>query len=379
MKLQEALKDDIFNLPIERTNYFPSHLETIYSRYIDLLSSVKGKYADAVKLHLTEISSTCTNILEISKLILDGRSIQAYKKLDDLFNQIEDFLVPPASKNVIVPNNHFFYFKARESDGTHFKRDDMFHVPFEKRYSVQTNRFSVPGLPCIYLANSAYTCWEELGRPQLSKLYVSAFKEHRVNLKFLDLTPTAIELTKWHLSMKGTKAKRFRSEIFIENHLKRSLLLHPLLIACYTRVQDPNATFKPEYILPQLLMQWVVTHDHLHGIEYLSTRSLAVTKPTYGNMEKAINYALPVRNVSETGYCKTLTSYLKLTEPLSWELLNIKKPNFLNDITTSTKTYDYNRYEIQLDASGAIPYWESAFGYIEKELRCMELLPLSST
>lgn len=41
------------------------------------------------------------------------------------------------------------------------------------RERIGSQRFSVPGVPCLYLGKSVYTCWRELGQPNDSEFYVS--------------------------------------------------------------------------------------------------------------------------------------------------------------------------------------------------------------
>ena len=60
-------------------------------------------------------------------------------------------------------------YKCRENSKLfHFSKDEMFHIPYEKRNLVGNQRFSLSGLPCLYLGGSSYICWEELGRKDLS-------------------------------------------------------------------------------------------------------------------------------------------------------------------------------------------------------------------
>lgn len=55
------------------------------------------------------------------------------------------------------------------------KAKDMFHIPLDKRGLVETQKFSVPGYPYLYLANNVYGCWEEMGRPDFGTVMVSKF------------------------------------------------------------------------------------------------------------------------------------------------------------------------------------------------------------
>ena len=51
----------------------------------------------------------------------------------------------------------------------------MFHIPFNKRGKVETQRYSAPGYPCLYLGSSVNACWEELGQPRFDDMMVSRF------------------------------------------------------------------------------------------------------------------------------------------------------------------------------------------------------------
>ena len=48
-------------------------------------------------------------------------------------------------------------YKCRENSKLfHFSKDEMFHIPYEKRNLVGNQRFSLSGLPCLYLGGSSY-------------------------------------------------------------------------------------------------------------------------------------------------------------------------------------------------------------------------------
>ncbi|WP_293880615.1 MULTISPECIES: hypothetical protein [unclassified Sphingobacterium] len=49
-------------------------------------------------------------------------------------------------------------------------KEDLFHIPFDKRSLVSTQRFSISGLPSLYLANSIYVAWEEMKRPSMNEV-----------------------------------------------------------------------------------------------------------------------------------------------------------------------------------------------------------------
>lgn len=93
------------------------------------------------------------------------------------------------------------------------------------------------------------------------------------------------------------------------------LYWYPLIAACsYIRVnkQDP---FAAEYIIPQLLMQWIRNEsdsEKLIGIRYFSCASERAS-------ELGFNYVFPVsgeKDLHYNKYCKVLADAFKLTTPL---------------------------------------------------------------
>ena len=46
-------------------------------------------------------------------------------------------------------------YKARESKSNYlYGKDELFHIPYDKRNKIGNQRFSVSGMPCLYLASS---------------------------------------------------------------------------------------------------------------------------------------------------------------------------------------------------------------------------------
>lgn len=167
MTLLEILERPIFNFPLRPDEYFPQYLSEIYDKYLDLLKSVRGEYHDIIEDNLNDVQKNCKFILSITENIFLGKTVDASNQFSNLMADLERYLIKE-DKNFQSPiPKHLF--KARNTNGQTFGLGDMFHVPFEKRHLIPTSRFSLPGLPCLYLANSIYTCWEELDRPNLLK------------------------------------------------------------------------------------------------------------------------------------------------------------------------------------------------------------------
>ena len=185
------------------------------------------------------------------------------------------------------------------------KAKDMFHVPLDKRGLVATQRYSVPGYPCLYLAHNVYGCWEEMGRPDFGTVMVSKFVS-QTEFKVLDLRIPS--KTKWDANM------------------EKCVLFFPLVLASMVQVKNNKDTYKPEYLIPQLLTEWVISHnrdksgpdDEILGIMYTSAqKNDDFNFPDYSYD----NYAIPVlKPLSSKKYCNRLESIFHLTAPTYYDL-----------------------------------------------------------
>ena len=115
-------------------------------------------------------------------------------------------------------------YRLRTGPLTQLTQRDLFHIPFEKRQLVASQRYSIPGLPSLYLASSLWIAWEELGRPALASIHASRF-EGKGNLRVLDFG--------WSPSLAGlsTFGHSDGAETFGE-FAKGQAIIWPLIAAC---------------------------------------------------------------------------------------------------------------------------------------------------
>jgi len=202
-------------------------------------------------------------------------------------------------------------------------RKDIFHIPFEKRRLVSNQRYSVTGLPCLYLGSSIWICWDELGRPDLNDVFVSRFRlAERTRVLDFQLPPRAMrEVFKYVQSQsKANTLPPFASEVlsrYNEKVMAAYIICWPLIAACSIRVDSEGRSFFPEYIVPQLLLQWVTKDPEVDGIRYFSTRSLL--QDYYINA----NCVFPAREIKPKGCCSRLKKKFHLTTPIPWEILQL--------------------------------------------------------
>ena len=227
------------------------------------------------------------------------------------------------------------------------KPKDMFHIPLDKRGLVLTQRYSVPGYPCLYLAHRVYGCWEEMGRPDFGTTMISKFEAQK-DFKMLDL--------------------RVPSKDDWDTDMVRYMSFFPLVIASMVQVKNNKDTYKPEYLIPQLLTEWIISKNRedkvdgeILGIVYTSSQKnddFAFPDDSFDN------YAIPVlKPLDSKKYCKRLIDYFKLTPPTYYDLEVLRQGENFSVGSFDLKGYEQKEENIKF----------SHFGVMEKFLDAKEL------
>mgnify|MGYP005793389377 CR=1 FL=1 len=60
---------------------------------------------------------------------------------------------------------NIYFMKGKGDPSNVYSAKDMLHLPKRLRAKSSNYRFSIPGNPSLYLANSSYGCWIETGFP----------------------------------------------------------------------------------------------------------------------------------------------------------------------------------------------------------------------
>lgn len=211
--------------------------------------------------------------------------------------------------------NRFFRVRPTESysDMISDNADELFHIPISKRQHASNERFSLAGFPSLYLSTMLPLAWQETGYP--AKYYYSEYQyEHSYNkttgerdfdeeMQFISLySPNEINF--W-----GTSVKYSNFDLWLEV-LVRYLKTYPLVLACSFVNLNGSTPYKQEYIIPQMLMQWILRNsDKVQGVTYFSC--LETSAITDGWC--AYNIALPVLKP----YDNKMHS-IKLKERFNW-------------------------------------------------------------
>lgn len=321
MTLQQLYQETINLLPVKReSDDYRADLSKAFSMYSKIIEDID---ADV----LSQISEWTATKKRIEKLIEGIKlSVKHYYEgmYSTAFSVIRNQLLGHGEKIEgimdsiglhIVQADEDFYRGRTFENNRHKTYDDMFHIKLQERGKITTQRYSAPGYPCLYLGSTIFACWEELGEPKFDDLMISAYKATR-NFKLFDL-----RIPK-------------ESEFTLDN-LKNVLLRLPLIIACsfVLREKDKQANFKPEYIVPHLLIELIIKKSRddrkekridelVLGVIFTSTHisnDFMFPKRIYDNI------AIPALDISASdGYCNILSWTFKLTDPTCYEYEEIK-------------------------------------------------------
>ena len=228
------------------------------SQYVDTISKMRTVIIDILdEYHAGNIGSSYEKMKSIIFEMMAESSELAISTIQKsfAFNDVEDVL------NDSVPKTQIEFFRARTSDKyCIFERKEMLHIPFDMRGRVSSTRFSIPGLPCLYLATTSYCCWLELKTPTDYQFNVSSVRVNQER-KILNLTMTA-DLFE-HIVML-TETDKLANRYTIE-----ALKLWILSYASSFKIDADKRSFKEEYIITQLII--LVSKDlALDGVSYYS-------------------------------------------------------------------------------------------------------------
>ena len=305
-----------------------------------------------IQSEFENIEANNKKILQIISSYLLGKSGEAYDILENLmesnfYREKIEFLI---EKDNSFTNGDSKLLRIRVSEGQLTSREEMFHIPFSKRHLVANQRFSIAGLPCLYLGSSIYVCWLELGRKDFGKLWISGYRSQS-NFKLLNL---AYDI---NTILKQLENNEIDSEQFINY-----FCLLPLVMASSFQVKYPDAPFHEEYIIPSLLLQWITfKNKNIVGLKYTSTKLENYESPSFG-----INYVFPpIEITDEYDFCPNLKERFNLTNPLSWELMSILPPTNIGICGDSIKADNIEEALLR-------NYDMSRFGLIEDQVFNMD-------
>lgn len=250
---------------VKRDNeYFPKLKEMLFNLVSEIESNgAEKQIVDATRDYVEKITRSI-------ELYYQGNLVDAQLIVNEMITEFGE--VAPAvtdiNGSIAFPGgdpdySEVQFFRARLSENVvEFSANEMLHIPFNMRHVVKSERFSIPGLPCLYLGNSSYVCWVEMGCPA----------DHRFNVApvILDNSQKVLNLTVTISSLYAFKEEVHNmSEEEADKHVIDLLRLMILTFCTSYKVTEGNRNFKSEYIMPQMIML-ACKSSNLDGITYYS-------------------------------------------------------------------------------------------------------------
>lgn len=284
-----------FNLPIwiENHDEYDEVITREMKRYRDKLSSKRRWQEDPS--FLEEVDAVISHIQDAINSERRGETWKAQQEIHEIIDNYchERFFVNPMTSNFAFRGTAAFHDKDEDEmeprqrealtffrcrTGKFQKREDLYPLPSNKLSFCSAQRYSLAGIPCLYLATTTYCCWMEIGRPE--EFSASSYKptESGKKLRILNL---AFSQKQMHNLGKDSRA---------------AYLLFPLVMAVSVAVKNPraDANFRPEYTISHLVMR-CLREFGIAGVAYRSSRIDDVL-----GFPHTINLAIPVFDETKT-------------------------------------------------------------------------------
>lgn len=340
---KRLMEDKRLYLPIRWDGSdFSLTLENLLNYYIKKLESFpaeKGYCSNHVEVDVDKVKSVCGWLVKTVNYYLNGFPSKSYITFKHAMNCLMRNPLEVYQKTVMEqfeePGNHRgteerlkLFRVASVEDNRPYKRERVFHTPYNLRSKVSTCRYSIAGYPSLYLGTSLDLCCEEIQMNLQQGFVLASMFELEDNLEYSNTNIRVIELgvkPQDFVNVERTNERyerRISASLLESKNLRSAYLLwYPLIAACsYIRINKKDP-FAAEYIIPQLLMQWVRSeietnqdgeYDQLIGIRYFSCASVKAS-------DMGFDYVFPTsgqRKSDSLPYCAVLAKAFRLTNPV---------------------------------------------------------------
>lgn len=269
-----------------------------------------------MQINESEIIMFIDKLREIYLEWIDSDIVNAIKLFDELLKKY-DLL-----KYERVLREQDLFFKARKSDEI-LTKWDMFHIPFNKRYLIGNQRYSITGQPMLYIGSSIIDIAQEINQENLDGLKISMirFKE---KCKIYDL--------------KSKSSGEIMLDIFLgrECYSKSDFFKVILCSVCsfQKRQELRGYSFCEEYVIPQILAL-ILKREKFDGISYLSTKKMEnVIYDVESEKEFKENIAIFTKNNENHVYDKDLYEKIIISVPIDKNKLDEITIDDLNEINS---------------------------------------------
>ncbi len=236
-------------------NYTKEYLKTLQS-----LSPAISEFFDA--------------LIGIYKSFIEDSNYAATQQFTEI---IERYNLNYGISDNSIYNERLFY-RARKNDGSYSINDPhcCFHIPFNERYKISNQRFSISGQPMLYYGYSIIDICKEL-EGNINDFTIYAFLPTYKVFKNLVLLDSIIydKFVKNECLINVThNTKEINSE-YVEKDITKTILYEVLT---FPKNVDRTGVFVEEYVLPQLYTSCLLLEKKWKGIVFRSSKDFSEIK-----------------------------------------------------------------------------------------------------
>lgn len=360
MDAVELLNSDEAEVPrVERDGSFAVRLASAWTGYLSAAASITASdfASRSIVDALPRMRELAEKLRLVHRAVLDGRADIAHAEM----KQALDIVRPELNilrSNPLDADALGYLFRLRDaSPSESIDRGGMFHVPFHLRHMVAPKRYSLTGLPMLYLGSTLLVCWEELNRLPFDRLWVAAFRLRAgVSVRVLDFGYRSALLA-------ALPAERHSVEGAATRLVVAHAVLWPLIAACSFPKRFPEATFPEEYVIPQQVIAHLVGTGDFDGVRYFSNRV-----HTYGGDVVNLNFVFPAQPGVDDGYCPELAARFELTPPMPVTMVKLLGP----PVNQGTPFVRSRKGIVELYRGHKVAYQHTEFAQIESHLLVQE-------
>ena len=216
-------------------------------------------YSIIEKIKKDEIFDFFNRVRQIYLEWIDSEITNALGQFDKLMSE---FNLLHFEKEI---KEYDLFFRGRVSEQV-LTSWDMFHIPFNRRYLINNQRYSLTGQPMLYIGSSVLDIVEEIEAENLKNLKVSMVRLNADSLKIYSLQSN---ITDELVDLDVDLLFNDESDIYNKSNFFRMLLAS---VCSFQRRQELKGfNFCEEYVLPQMLAQ-ILKRKGFDGVAYYSTK-----------------------------------------------------------------------------------------------------------
>ena len=358
---KKIFNEEEFFLPIRWSgNDFANYLKNFLNQYQSKIKTITGEQVSDDGIVL--INKICDLLIDSVNFYLNGFPAQAYQT----FQYLMDYLIQNPLRVYLKSVHELFegfndelnlFRVVRVQDNIQYNRTRLFHTPYNLRSKVATCRYSIAGYPSLYLGTNLELCCEEIQyNPHTELGIASRFqleREIRRNETTISVIELAVKPQDFFTQDNNERiGRRFRGLNLHSSQTRSAYLLwFPVIAACSFIRANKKDPFAAEYIVPQLLMQWVRSEmnsriiekpysvlNQLIGVRYFSCASKRAS-------DLGFNYVFPVsgrQHSEQYPFCPILMRAFRMTTPYFInEYDSIEKCERVMEYDTDLKPVDH--------------------------------------